>query len=435
MPNIVVIGAQWGDEGKGRIVDLISENVDIIARYQGGNNAGHTIVIGKEKIVLHHIPSGILREGKISVIGNGVVIDPKVLLEELNSLRSAGYRADSGNLKISDRAHVIMPYHREIDVARESSSGGNGKIGTTGRGIGPVYEDKAARRGIKFSDLIDPESLRERLGSVLSERNLYLERVLGRKPLGFDSIYEEYREYGKELSTFACDVSTLLNKSIAEGKSVLFEGAQGALLDIDLGTYPFVTSSSASSGGACTGTGVSPTSIDIVLGIAKAYTTRVGEGPFPSEISGELGEKLREAGGEYGSTTGRSRRCGWFDCVALKYAAMTNGISLLAITKLDVLSGFDKIKICVAYRHGGVTLPGFPSNINVLKDCEPVYIELEGWGEDISAAKDFCDLPPQARDYITKIEELTGVGIYAVSLGAEREKILFLAHLFDKAKN
>jgi adenylosuccinate synthase len=431
MPNIVVIGAQWGDEGKGRIVDLISENVDIIARYQGGNNAGHTIVIGKEKVVLHHLPSGILREGKISVIGNGVVIDPKVLLEELRRLRSAGYRADSGNLKISDRAHVIMPYHREIDIARESSSHGNGKIGTTGRGIGPVYEDKAARRGIKFSDLIDPESLRERLSSVLEERNLYLEHVLGRKPIKFDDIYNEYVKYGAELKDFSCDVSGLLNKAITEGKCVLFEGAQGALLDIDLGTYPFVTSSSASSGGACTGTGVSPTRIDVVLGIAKAYTTRVGEGPFPSEIAGELGEKLREAGGEYGATTGRSRRCGWFDCVALKYAAMTNGISRLAITKLDVLSGFEKIKVCVGYRYRGEILSDFPSNINVLKDCEPVYEEIEGWKEDISSAREFGELPHQARNYIRKIEELTGVTIYAVSLGASREKILFLSELIQ----
>jgi len=431
MPNIVVIGAQWGDEGKGRIVDLISENVDIIARYQGGNNAGHTIVIGKQKVVLHHLPSGILREGKISVIGNGVVIDPKVLLEELRGLRTAGYRVDSGNLKISDRAHVIMPYHREIDIARESSTSGNGKIGTTGRGIGPVYEDKAARRGIKFSDLIDPESLRERLSNVLDERNKYLEQVLGRKPLRFDDIYNEYKEYGKELRDFSCDVSSLLNKSIDEGKCVLFEGAQGALLDIDLGTYPYVTSSSASSGGACTGTGVSPTRIDTVLGIAKAYATRVGEGPFPSEIEGELGEKLREAGGEYGATTGRSRRCGWFDCVALKYAAMTNGISRLAITKLDVLSGFEKIRICTGYMHKGEKLPCFPSNISILRDCEPVYAEMEGWKEDISSVADLSELPSQARNYIRKIEELTGVKIYAVSLGASREKILFLSELFN----
>lgn len=431
MPNIVVIGAQWGDEGKGRIVDLISENVDIIARYQGGNNAGHTIVIGKQKVVLHHLPSGILREGKISVIGNGVVIDPKVLLEELRGLRTAGYKVDSGNLKISDRAHVIMPYHREIDIARESSTSGNGKIGTTGRGIGPVYEDKAARRGIKFSDLIDPESLKERLSSVLDERNMYLEHVLGRKPLRFDDIYNEYKEYGKDLRDFSCDVSSLLNKSIDEGKCVLFEGAQGALLDIDLGTYPYVTSSSASSGGACTGTGVSPTRIDTVLGIAKAYATRVGEGPFPSEIGGELGERLREAGGEYGATTGRSRRCGWFDCVALKYAAMTNGISRLAITKLDVLSGFEKIKICTGYTYRGEKLQCFPSNISILKHCEPIYTEMDGWKEDISSAVDLNELPSQARNYIRKIEELTGVKIYAVSLGASREKILFLSELFN----
>jgi adenylosuccinate synthase len=354
-----------------------------------------------------------------------------VLLEELRGLRSAGYRADAGNLKISDRAHVIMPYHREIDIARESSSHGNGRIGTTGRGIGPVYEDKAARRGIKFSDLIDPESLRERLSNVLGERNMYLEHVLGRKPLKFDDIYDEYVKYGTELRDFSCDVSGLLNKAITEGKCVLFEGAQGALLDIDLGTYPFVTSSSAGSGGACTGTGVSPVRIDVVLGIAKAYTTRVGEGPFPSEITGELGEKLREAGGEYGATTGRSRRCGWFDCVALKYAAMTNGISRLAVTKLDVLSGFDKIKVCTGYRHRGRDLADFPSNINILKDCEPVYEEMEGWKEDISSAREFGELPPQARDYVRKIEELTGVTIYAVSLGASREKILFLSELFD----
>ncbi len=429
MPNIVVIGAQWGDEGKGRIVDLISEEVDIIARYQGGNNAGHTIVIGEQKIILHHLPSGILREGKLSVIGNGVVIDPKVLIQELKALRSAGYRADSGNLKISDRAHVIMPYHREIDLARESFRG-KGKIGTTGRGIGPVYEDKVARRGIKFSDLIDPEYFSARLSDTLEERNMYLTKVLGRDPVDFKEVYEEYIEYGQELKDFSCNVSNLLNNAISEGKNILFEGAQGALLDIDLGTYPYVTSSSASSGGACTGTGVSPTRINVVLGIAKAYTTRVGEGPFPSEIGGKLEERLREAGGEYGATTGRSRRCGWFDAVALKYAAMTNGISRLAITKLDVLSGFETINICVGYRYKGELLSEFPSHNNVLHNCEPVYEEMEGWNEDISHVRDFSELPVQARKYLNKIEEVTGAQIYAVSLGASREKILFITELF-----
>ncbi|MEE8044764.1 MAG: adenylosuccinate synthase [Thermodesulfobacteriota bacterium] len=429
MPNIVVIGAQWGDEGKGRIVDLISEKVDIIVRYQGGNNAGHTIVIGDEKVILHHLPSGILRQDKLSVIGNGVVVDPKVLLQEINELNSAGYSADEKNLKISDRAHVIMPYHREIDLARESMNG-KAKIGTTGRGIGPVYEDKAARRGIKFADLIDPDSLSARLKEVFEERNAYLTKVLGGNPLNFEEILEEYAEYGRELKRFSCDVSTLLNESISKGQNILFEGAQGALLDIDFGTYPYVTSSSAGSGGASTGSGVGPTKIDTVLGIAKAYTTRVGEGPFPTEISGELGEKLRQAGGEFGATTGRSRRCGWFDAFALKYAAQTNGISWLALTKLDVLSGFEKIHICVGYRYKGEQLSSFPSNNQVLKDIEPIYEEMDGWKEDISEAKDISEFPIQARKYLEKLEETTGVPIYTVSLGPSREKIIFLNEIF-----
>jgi adenylosuccinate synthase len=430
MPNIVVIGAQWGDEGKGRIVDLISEKVDIIVRYQGGNNAGHTIVIGDEKVILHHLPSGILRQDKLSVIGNGVVVDPKVLLQEINELNSAGYNADENNLKISDRAHVIMPYHREIDLARESMNG-KARIGTTGRGIGPVYEDKAARRGIKFADLIDPDSLSARLKEVFEERNAYLTKVLGGNPLNFEEILEEYAEYGRELKRFSCDVSTLLNESISKGQNILFEGAQGALLDIDFGTYPYVTSSSAGSGGASTGSGVGPTKIDTVLGIAKAYTTRVGEGPFPTEISGELGEKLRQAGGEFGATTGRSRRCGWFDAFALKYAAQTNGISWLALTKLDVLSGFEKIHICVGYRYKGEQLSSFPSNNQVLKDIEPIYEEMDGWKEDISEAKDISEFPIQARKYLEKLEETTGVPIYTVSLGPSREKIIFLNEIFS----
>lgn len=430
MPNVVVIGAQWGDEGKGRIVDLISEKVDIIARYQGGNNAGHTIVIGEEKIILHHLPSGILRDDKISVIGNGVVLDPKVLLQELNELVLAGYKADETKLKISDRAHVIMPYHRAIDSARESMKG-DGKIGTTGRGIGPVYEDKAARRGVKFADLIDPDSLHTRLKEVFEERNSYLTKVLGGEALDFDEIFEEYSEYGKQLKKFSCDVSTLLNDHISKGDNILFEGAQGALLDIDFGTYPYVTSSSCGSGGASTGTGVSPTTIDTVLGIAKAYATRVGEGPFPTEISGDLEEKLRQAGGEFGATTGRSRRCGWFDAFALKYAARVNGISWIALTKLDVLSGFEKLKICVGYKYKGNTLTTFPSTSDVLQEVEPIYEEMEGWTEDISNAKDISELPVQARDYLNKLEEVTGVPIYTVSLGPAREKIIFLHELFS----
>jgi adenylosuccinate synthase len=425
LPNIVVIGAQWGDEGKGRIVDLLAERVDVVARYQGGNNAGHTIVVGEETVILHHIPSGILRQGKLSVIGNGVVIDPKVLLGEIEKLRAAGYKVDQDNLKISDRAHLIMPYHKAIDLGREEKLGA-GRIGTTGRGIGPVYEDKAARRGIKLTDLLDPEYFSSRLQIVLEERNLYLTKVLQRDPLDFKAIYEEYSGYGKELRPLATDTAKLLNDMISDGKNVLFEGAQGALLDVDFGTYPYVTSSSAGSGGACTGTGVNPTKIDFILGVAKAYTTRVGEGPFPSEIPGELGVRLRDAGGEYGSTTGRPRRCGWFDAVGLRYSARINGISELAITKLDVLSGFDRLKICVGYKYKGELLTEFPSSTEVLKNCAPVYEEMDGWKEDLSAVRTATDLPKEVRHYLERIEETSGVPIWIVSLGAAREKVIFL---------
>jgi len=428
LSNIVVVGAQWGDEGKGRIVDLLAENVDVVARYQGGNNAGHTIVVDGETVVLHHIPSGILREEKLSVIGNGVVIDPKVLLGEIDKLRSAGYRVDEENLKISDRSHVIMPYHKEIDVGREERLGAN-KIGTTGRGIGPVYEDKAARRGIKLSDLIHPETFSARLRTVLEERNLYLTRVLEREPLHFETVYQEYIDYGERLRGFVSDTSKLLNDFIADRKSILFEGAQGTLLDVDFGTYPYVTSSSAGSGGACTGTGVSPTKIDRILGVAKAYATRVGEGPFPSEIDGELGVKLRDQGGEFGSTTGRPRRCGWFDAVALRYSARINGISELAITKLDVLSGFDTIKICVGYNYEGKLITEFPSSAQVLQSCRPVYEEIDGWKENLSDVKTISDLPPPAKALLNMIEETTGVPIWIVSLGASREKVLYMRDL------
>lgn len=425
MPNIVVLGAQWGDEGKGRIVDLIADRVDIVARYQGGSNAGHTIVINGKTLVLHHIPSGIFRDGKLSVIGNGVVVDPKTLLEEIEEIRSAGYRVDEENLKLSDRAHLVMPYHKEIDMVREERMGA-GKIGTTGRGIGPVYEDKAARRGMQFSDFIHPEGFSLRLCSVLEERNLYLTTVLGRKPLDFRVVHEQYLSYWEELKGFVTDTSKVLNDAISRGKSIMFEGAQGTLLDVDFGTYPYVTSSSAGAGGACTGTGVSPTKIDLVIGVAKVYTTRVGEGPFPSEISGDLAVRLREAGGEYGSTTGRPRRCGWFDSVSLRYAARIGGISGLAVTKLDVLSGFDTIKICIDYRYKGELLHEFPSNSEVLKNCVPVYQEMGGWKEDVSNVKNISDLPSQARAYLDKIEETIGVPIWILSLGASREEVILL---------
>lgn len=430
MPNIVVVGTQWGDEGKGRIIDLIAEKADVVARYQGGSNAGHTIVTGGKTIVLHHIPSGILREGKLSVIGNGVVVDPKVILDEIEKLRSAGYGVHEGNLKLSGGAHVVMPYHKQIDLARESSLGAD-KIGTTGRGIGPVYEDKAARRGIKLSDIICPENLSERLGSVLPEKNFYLTNILGKSPLNFNEIYTEYLHYGEKLKGFVADTSGVLNEAISQGKNVLFEGAQGTLLDIDFGTYPYVTSSSAAAGGACTGTGVGPTKIDFVVGVAKAYTTRVGEGPFPSEVLGEEGVRLRECGGEYGSTTGRPRRCGWFDALVLRYSAMINGLSGIAITKLDVLSEFDKIKICVGYKYKDELLDEFPSDLHVLKNCVPVYEEMDGWRKDLSDVKDISDLPYETRAYLDRIEETTGVPIWVISVGASREKVIFVKDMFS----
>ncbi len=430
MPNIVVVGTQWGDEGKGRIVDLIAERVHVVARYQGGSNAGHTIVTDGETLVLHHIPSGILREGKLSVIGNGVVVDPKVLLEEIETIKSLGYKVDEDNLKLSDGAHIVMPYHKEIDLAREERMGSS-KIGTTGRGIGPVYEDKAARRGIRFSDLIDPESFSVRLKATLEERNIYITRVFERNPLDFDRIYEDYTAYGKKLKPFITDTSKVLNDAISQGKSILFEGAQGALLDVDFGTYPYVTSSSAGAGGACTGTGVSPTKIDLVMGVAKAYTTRVGEGPFPSEVLGDLGVKLRELGNEYGSTTGRPRRCGWFDSVALRYSAMVNGVSGLAITKLDVLSSLDKIKISVGYRYKGELLNEFPSSIEVLKHCTPVFEEMDGWQKELHNVKDISSLPSKARLYLERIEETTGIPIWILSIGPSREKVIFIKDIFS----
>ncbi len=423
MSNLVVVGSQWGDEGKGRVVDLISNDVDIIVRYQGGNNAGHTIVFDGKKIVLHHIPSGILREDKVSVIANGVVIDPKILIEEMEGLRSSGYHIGPDNFKLSNRAHVIMPYHRQIDQEREKLKG-NTKIGTTGRGIGPVYEDKYARRGIKLSDLVEPDRFLKRLKEVIIERNLYVTKVLESEPLDTEKIYEEYVEYGRYLMPYITDTSRLLNQYINEDKSILFEGAQGTLLDIDFGTYPFVTSSNTGSGGVTVGSGVSPKIIDHIIGVVKAYTTRVGEGPFPSEEYGDLENKLREEGSEFGATTGRSRRCGWLDIVALNYSVTINGLTALALTKLDVLSRFNTIKLCTGYKYNGEIIDYFPSDLDTLVNCEPVYETVQGWNSDISNITDFKELPTQTIDYINKIEEYTGVPVWLISVGPSREKFI-----------
>ncbi len=426
MPSIVVLGTQWGDEGKGRIVDLIASRTDLVVRYQGGNNAGHTIVTDGKKIILHHVPSGILRENSLSLIGNGVVVDPKVLVAEIDALRSAGYPVSPSNFLLSERAHVIMPYHREIDLLREKRRASGRKIGTTGRGIGPVYEDKYARRGIRMLDLTEPETFRHRLVSVMAERNAYIEKVLEAEPLDPESVYEEYVGYGEVLGPFISDVSAIVRRSGDEGKRILFEGAQGSLLDIDFGTYPYVTSSNAGLGGVFSGTGAVPALVSSIVGVAKAYTTRVGEGPFPTEESGEIQDALRREGEEYGATTGRSRRCGWLDVVALNYALRTNGVTAIALTKLDVLSGFEKVKICTGYGYNGSIMKEFPASLSVLESCEPSYEEMDGWEEDLAGIKSPEQLPPNALRFIRRVEELTGVPVWIVSVGPQRDMYLEL---------
>lgn len=425
MPNIVVIGTQWGDEGKGRIVDILSEKVDVVARYQGGNNAGHTIIVDGKTTVLHHIPSGILRQDKISIIGNGVVIDPKFLLEEIDGLRKSGYPVSPENFKISDRTHVIMPYHKLMDKARESQMGNN-KIGTTGRGIGPVYEDKVARRGIRVSDLLYPDYFADRLKSIINQKNIYLKNVLGIEPLDFEQVFDDYIEYGKKLNPFITDTSLLLYDLVKQNKAILFEGAQGVMLDVDFGTYPYVTSSNSGAGGVCSGTGISPKIIDTIVGISKAYTTRVGEGPFPSEIKDEFGEVLRKLGNEYGATTGRPRRCGWFDTVSVSYSIKINGISSLMLTKLDVLSDLQTIKICTGYKYKDQVLKDFPSNLNVLNSCMPVYEEVCGWRSELSDINDPSDLPQNLMNYLGKLEDILETQISLISIGPSREQFITL---------
>lgn len=420
MAGVVVLGTQWGDEGKGRIVDLMAERADLVVRYQGGNNAGHTIVADGRKTVLHHVPSGILRENSLSLIGNGVVVDPGVLAGEMEALRDAGYPVSPSNFLVSARAHVIMPYHRKIDVLREERLRGR-RIGTTGRGIGPVYEDKYARRGFRLLDIAEPESFRARLETVMAERNAYIEKVLGSEPLDPLEVWEEYSAYGEALRPFMADVSAVVRAGLGEGKRILFEGAQGSLLDVDFGTYPYVTSSNAGLGGVFSGTGAVPGAVGRVVGVSKAYTTRVGEGPFPTEESGEIQEALRREGGEYGATTGRSRRCGWLDAVALNYSIRTNGVSALALTKLDVLSGFGKVKICTGYSRNGSVTDEFPASLSVLEDCEPRYEELDGWADDLGAAKSPGELPENALRFVRRVEELTGIPVWMVSVGPARD--------------
>jgi adenylosuccinate synthase len=422
MANIVVVGSQWGDEGKGKVVDFLAKDADIVARYQGGNNAGHTVVVGEEKYVLHLIPSGILYPSKKCVIGNGVVLFPRVLFEEIDHLRQRGiYVGD--NLAISDRAHLIMPYHLLMESTDESNRGAK-KIGTTKRGIGPAYMDKVGRSGIRVGDLLNREVFEEKLDFNLREKS----RILGKSEEWVEStrtaILKEYQDYANRMEPFVADTSVILNEAIKAGKSVLFESAQGTLLDVDLGTYPYGTSSNPTAGGVCTGSGIGPTVIDEVIGVVKAYMTRVGEGPFPTKLPPDMDELVRQKGEEFGATTGRPRRCGWFDAVAVRYAARVNGFTGVVITKLDILDELDSMKICVEYKYNGKRLTEFPSQIDVLENCEPLYESMDGWLTDTSELKRYQDFPENARKYIERISQLMETKVEFVAGGARRDQIV-----------
>jgi len=419
--NIVVVGAQWGDEGKGKIIDYLAKDSDIIVRYQGGNNAGHTVVIGKEEFVFHLIPSGILHKDKLCIIGNGVVINPSALLQEIDTLRKKGVYIDS-NLIISEQAHVILPYHILLDELRERRR----KIGTTGRGIGPCYADKVGRVGIRIIDLLDEEIFAQKLKLNLKEKNELFKKVYGLKGFSFEKIFDEYRGYAKKIKKYVKNTTLILKEAIRKKKNILFEGAQGTLLDIDFGTYPYVTASNASVGGVCTGTGVSPKDIDKIIGVAKAYTTRVGEGPFPTEFEPQLMERVRLRGKEFGATTGRPRRCGWFDAVLVKYAILLNGMDELSITKLDVLDEMEKIKICVGYKYKGKIYREFPSNLRILYEGEPIYEEHKGWLQDTSRITSFKDLPPNAQRYLERLSKLLDIKVKLISVGSERSQTFSL---------
>ena len=428
MANIVIIGTQWGDEGKGKIVDLLAEYADYVVRFQGGNNAGHTMVVNGEQFISHLVPSGIL-QGKTCFIGNGLVVDPEVLIQEIDYLMGKGIQVEPENLKISERAQVIMPYHKTIDLGREKIKGDK-KIGTTGRGIGPCYEDKASRRGIRFVDLLDEADFEEKVRTVLTEKNFYLTHFLSEAPVDLEEIIKTYRQYAKRLAPYVENVSVSIYAGIEKGKHVLFEGAQGTHLDIDHGTYPYVTSSSTVSGNAACGSGVGPREISGVIGIVKAYTTRVGAGPFPTELFDDIGDAIQKKGAEFGATTGRKRRCGWLDMVILRNAVRLNSISSIAVTKLDVLGDLDEISICIAYEYKGKKLNDFPASLKVLADCKPIYETLSGWSEDISGIRRFDDLPENAVNYLKRVEELVKTPIDIVSVGPGRNETIVLNNPF-----
>jgi len=413
--NIVVLGAQFGDEGKGKIVDLMTPRFSLVARYQGGHNAGHTVYVSGKKFVLHLIPSGILHDGVRCVIGNGVVVDPQALFKEIEELATLGITVGDDRLLISDKAHLILPYHRELDVLSEARRGER-KIGTTSRGIGPAYEDKIGRRGIRVCDLVDTQALADEVRENVSARN----RMIKDSTLDWQPVYDQLLAYGERMKRWTGDVSLALDRAMAAGQRILIEGAQGAMLDIDHGTYPYVTSSNATIGGACTGLGIPPRAIGGVLGVAKAYLTRVGEGPFPTELFGAIGDRLRDTGMEYGASTGRPRRCGWYDAVAVRYAVRVNGIDSIALTKLDVLDGLDVIEICTGYRIGDRTVTEFPSDLNSCGPITPIYESWPGWTAPTKGARDYAQLPPEAQRYIARLEEVSGVPVGLVSTGSDR---------------
>jgi adenylosuccinate synthase len=430
MSNVVVIGTQWGDEGKGKVVDVLAEKAHVVARFQGGNNAGHTMVVDGESFISHLIPSGILHPDKICLIGNGVVVDPAVLIQEITDLKERGVPVGPQNLLVSENAHLIMPYHKLLDHGREKLKGDK-KLGTTGRGIGPCYEDKVTRRGIRFCDLIDPETFEEKLSLIVPEKNFYLRDFLKYETVDQESILKEYLPYAEALRPYVANVSLVLSQAVKAGDHILFEGAQGTHLDIDHGTYPFVTSSNTVAGNACCGAGIGPTQIHGVIGMVKAYTTRVGRGPFPTELHDDIGDRLQEMGVEFGATTGRRRRCGWLDAVVVRNSARINSLTGIAITKLDVLSGLKTLKICTAYEYKGDKLPEFPSALRVLEACRPIYEELPGWTEDITAVKDEGGLPENARAYLRRLEELVETPIQIISVGPGRHETIMLQDPFD----
>ncbi|NQT06981.1 MAG: adenylosuccinate synthase [Candidatus Omnitrophica bacterium] len=419
--NVVLIGAQWGDEGKGKIIDILSAKADYIVRYQGGNNAGHTVVVNKKEIILHLVPSGILHDNKKCIIGNGVVVDPEALIKEINHLKKHKIKVDE-NLLISDRVHIIFPYHNLLDSLREEKM--KGKIGTTKRGIGPCYSDKVNRCGIRMVDLLNEKLFLEKLKVNVEEKNEFLKKIYGHSGFSYDELAQKYLGYAKTISKFICDTSIILAKAIKKKKYILFEGAQGTLLDIDHGTYPFVTSSNATAGGACTGAGVSPANISKIIGVVKAYTTRVGEGPLPTIFDKDLMDRIQKKGREFGATTGRPRRCGWFDGVVARHSAMINGLTEVALTKLDVLDELDEIKICTAYEYNGRKLKYFPADIDVLSNCKPVYESMPGWLKETTSCKKYADLPVKARRYLERLSMIMDTRISIVSVGSRRRETI-----------